>query len=346
MKIMQIMLSKDFGGAERLFVDCCKSMASFGHDIVAVCHPNFIKMSSLVGDNISIFPLKVRFDYSPFARLKLSSIVRKCNPEVIHTHLCRASLLGGDVGSRFNVPVAANIHNYVKLKYYKNVSCYIPGTDDQKRYLMNLGVNHAKIQIIPHFSMLKSNVSISSSDINNVIVSYGRFVKKKGFDLLLDAIKLVTDLGYNVRLILGGDGPERKNLENKVKQLGVEKYVVFYGWVEDVEQFLNIGKFFVLPSMDEPFGIVVLEAMAQSNTIISSKTQGPMEILNQETAWMFDVGNVEEMARSIIMAIDHYDQSLYKSMNAHDKFVANYSFESIIPLYLSLFKKMRSQYCN
>lgn len=342
MKIMQIMLSQGFGGAERLFVDCCKAMALAGLNVVAVCHPDFLQLGELKDEKISIYTLKVSFDYSFLAFIRLKAIVRNTSPDVIHTHLCRASLLGGAVGAMERVPVAANIHNYVKLKYYKNISCFIPGTEDQKRYLINQSVDKNKIQVIPHFSLIRS--CCESFDVSTrspaILLSYGRFVKKKGFDILIEALKVVRDSGYNVRLVLGGDGPEKGNLEEKVGKLGLMDCVQFYGWVEDVASFLSLGQMFVLPSLDEPFGIVILEAMSQGNTIISSKAKGPLEILSEKNAWMFDVGKVAAMAEGIIKALDYKSESLEKARSAKSDFDKKYSHEIIVPQYISLFKKM------
>ena len=339
MKIMQIMLSRGFGGAERLFVDCCKSMANFGFEIIAVCSPYFVEIDELCHENIEIVTLDTHFDYSILARIHLRSIVLLYKPDVIHTHLCRGAIIGGYVGKHCGIPVAANIHNYVKLKYYQNISKFIPGTLDQKKYLISKGVNSEKIEVIPHFSLLPPDNSIIPFN-NNVLISYGRFVKKKGFDILLSALKIVVDSGVDVFLHLGGDGPERLHLENTVKNLGIEKNVEFAGWVENVNQFLEKGNIFVLPSIDEPFGIVILEAMAKGKIIVSSKAKGPVEVLNSNTAWMFEISDVEDMAYAIINALNCMDISLVKAQNALDEYKEKYSSSRVIPQYISVFQKM------
>ena len=93
------------------------------------------------------------------------------------------------------------------------------------------------------------------------LTALGRFVKKKGFDTLLEAFASLRKES-NVKLTIGGDGPERNALKQLAMDLDISDKVEFVGWVEDVAEFLSGSDLFVLPSREEPFGIVILEAMA------------------------------------------------------------------------------------
>lgn len=83
-------------------------------------------------------------------------------------------------------------------------------------------------------------------------------------------------------LIIGGDGPEMANLKFQSEDLRLGDRVKFIGWIKDVKSFLKRIDIFVLPSLDEPFGIAVLEERAMGKTIVSTKSQGPKEILNNK----------------------------------------------------------------
>ena len=92
---------------------------------------------------------------------------------------------------------------------------------------------------------------------------------------MLEAINLVRKSGQTVTLDLGGGGPEQKQLVKLIDRLGLTEVVNLVGWVDDVSQFLKDGDLFILPSRDEPFGIVVLEAMASGiPSFLGSKTPG------------------------------------------------------------------------
>lgn len=343
MKICQIMLSKGFGGAERLFVDFCRALSDDGHQVLAVCHPEFEAISQLAYNDISIAPLSVKWDWSLWARRRLGKILKDFPPQVVHSHLCRGSAVAGDVGFKRGIPVIANMHNYVNLKYYRNISHFCPSTDDQKRYLMRNGVNEKNISIIPHFSMVPlatKELGINGNQLPE-LVSFGRFVHKKGFHVLLDAVKQLVDSGLDIKLVLGGDGPENEKLREQSETLKLQNHVRFHGWVDDPSDFLaTTGSYFILPSLDEPFGIVILEAMASGKVILTSKSRGPEEILDSTTAWFFELDDPFSLAEAIQKAISDPNESTEKARAAQERYRSKYSPDQIIPAYISLYDQM------
>ena len=74
------------------------------------------------------------------------------------------------------------------------------------------------------------------------------------------------------------------------------------GWTMSVV-FLSDADLFVLPSLDEPFGLVILDAMSTGVPILSTKTQGPLEILSTETAYFLEASNKNEIAKKIELVI-------------------------------------------
>ena len=87
-------------------------------------------------------------------------------------------------------------------------------------------------------------------------------MRKKGFDLLLQAAAELRDEGLEFVLTLGGEGAEQAALEAIIADRGLSDSVKMIGWVEDVVPLLEQADLFILPSRSEPFGIVILEAMA------------------------------------------------------------------------------------
>lgn len=81
--------------------------------------------------------------------------------------------------------------------------------------------------------------------------------------VLLKAFRRFLDEGNRAALHIGGDGPERKHLQQLAVTLELGRNVKFHGWVDDTGSFIKRSDVMVLPSLDEPFGIVVLEVMAK-----------------------------------------------------------------------------------
>lgn len=339
--IGQVMLSAGFGGAERLFVDLCRALADRGHGIAAVCHPDFVGLSLLRYPGVQIFPLKVHVDSNPFARFRLKKMMESFRPQLIHCHLARSASIAGKAAQLLGVCSAANLHNYVNLKYYRKIDFFFPATGDQRRYLIECGIADDRISVIPHFTMLPAKAIVGNPDVSPfTFVSYGRWVQKKGFHLLLRAFKRLREQGVEARLVLGGDGPERANLLSLIDELKLQNDVSLPGWVKDVTEFLSGGSIFVLPSLQEPFGIVVLEAMSQGKIIISSTTEGPSEILNGETAYLFPTGDVSMMANTMVHACRHIEEARLKAENALKEFNLRYSAEKVLPVFETVYRRM------
>lgn len=339
------MLSSGFGGAERLFVDVCLCLADRGHRLLSVCHPEFEALSQLEHPDIRIFPLTVHYDWSYLAKVRLARALREFRPHIIHSHLARGAAVAGAASRTEAIPIAANLHNYVKLKYYKHISHFIPGTTDQKNYLERFGVQPDRITVIPHFSRLPIAQKIEKPDLHlgdshPILLSYGRFVEKKGFHILLESIAVLRERGFVVNLILGGDGPEKRNLVQQIADLELADHVTLYGWVEDIETFLSKSAYFILPSLDEPFGIVILEAMARGKIIISSTTQGPREILDDASAYLVAPDDPDALAEAIQTAIETSDEAGEKAERAWDVYQHTYTPDVIIPMYEKTFENL------
>ena len=341
LRICQIMLTAGFGGGERLFVDLCQAQADAGHRILAVCHPEFQGISELVHDRIEVTHLKVRIDWSPLAHQRFKKMLARFQTHVIHTHFARAASVAGGVGKALGVPVAANLHNYVNLKYYRKIDHFFPGTEDQKKYLRENGIIADRITVVPHFSRLpvreEERIIFSGEPC---FCSFGRFVHKKGFHVLLKSIKILHDKGVPARLLLGGDGPEKENLKNQIADLGLEGHVTLCGWIRDVPEFLETSPFFVLPSLDEPFGIVMLEAMALGKVVLSTLSQGPSEVLDQETAYLFPVDDAAAMALAMQAAFEDGPQALDRAQKARRRYLQLYAPDKVLPQFEKVYTNL------
>ena len=110
----------------------------------------------------------------------------------------------------------------------------------------------------------------------------GRLVKEKGVDVLLRAFAKASGRVPGSRLVIAGDGPERKNLEALASRLNLTPSVRFAGYLqqEEMNDALKGAWVQVIPSLwDEPFGIVAIEAMARGASVVASSSGGLGEII-------------------------------------------------------------------
>ena len=112
------------------------------------------------------------------------------------------------------------------------------------------------------------------------LLAAGRLVYKKGFDLLIDAYARCQSNNRS-DLIIAGGGEEREALERQVERLGLRDKIYFFGQAssDEVVKLMNGSLGVVVPSRQEPFGIVALEALAAGRPVLATKTGGLQEVL-------------------------------------------------------------------
>lgn len=112
-------------------------------------------------------------------------------------------------------------------------------------------------------------------------LAIGRLSPEKGFDILLEALTLVTATGIDVQLVIFGEGEERSQLEEKIHSLQLENRVLLPGFLAEVKDYLPLFDAFVLPSLTEGLPMVLLEAMAAGIPIVASRVGGIPKALDE-----------------------------------------------------------------
>ncbi len=134
----------------------------------------------------------------------------------------------------------------------------------------------------------------------------GRLRWKKGCDLALRALHLLPE--RDCRLVFAGDGEYRPQLEQLAAELGLEGRVQFFGFVDApaLAQLYRDAALVLVPSREEPFGLVVSEAMSLGRLVVGARLGGIAEqIEHGATGLLFEPGSAEDLARQIGWALEH-----------------------------------------
>ena len=135
------------------------------------------------------------------------------------------------------------------------------------------------------------------------------------------------------KLLLIGDGPERRNAEELCRELHLWNDIRFLGKQDAIEELMAVADLFLLPSSNESFGLAALEAMACEVPVISSNAGGLPEVnIHGKTGFMSDVGNVEEMARFAIDILRNEEVLAQFRANALEQ-ARRFDIGNILPQY-------------
>jgi glycogen synthase len=134
------------------------------------------------------------------------------------------------------------------------------------------------------------------------LLCLGRLIPRKGFDLALEAISRLRARYPALRALVAGEGPARAELDTEARVLGVADLVEFVGWVSpaDVPSLVNRATVVIVPSWQEPFGVVALEAALMARPVVAARVGGlPEVVAHRRTGLLFEKGDVEALAASI-----------------------------------------------
>jgi len=205
---------------------------------------------------------------------------------------------------------SANPHNWIDTHLYKHADRYALAEIDYSvcvsDYIRNLaiakGANPERALVFYNpidTTIFKRDSSLSLKDIDVLFV--GRLSPEKGLETLMEAAQY---LSKETRIVIIGDGELYKQLERQVEQLACN--IELKGWVnnQSLPIYYNRSKVFVVPSLSEPQGVVVLEAMACGVPVIASNTGGLPEMIEHgKNGWLVEPGDAKSLANTIQAAL-------------------------------------------
>lgn len=335
LRVIQIIPTLNRGGAERLVLDICNTLKSkFNIEVLLVVlseHNEYVEMC----ENLSMSVIDSQVIPSLSGRSKinvdsLEKLIQQFKPDVIHSHLFEAEITSREVYHKeitYVTHLHDNMHQFRSMQLLdwfskKRITEFFEKQWMIKRYKR---CNNSFIAIskntLTYFKMclpydlhgitLMSN-AINFSKFSSKIIRYpkdklikmttiGSLVDKKNQIFLCDVVQYLNQRGYKADLAILGDGKNRKLIEEKIHYLKLGGQITLKGTVPNVEEYLKESSFYVHPATYEPFGLVILEAMAASNVVIALNGHGNLDI-HQEgiNGFIIDPPNPETFALKLI----------------------------------------------
>ncbi len=237
------------------------------------------------------------FIFSFFHLLKL---LRKDKPEILIMHLITSLPMCILYCFELNTKFILRISGFPKLNFFRKffwkklsskiykITC---PTNELKDNLVKKNIfSESKIFYLPDaiIDIKKFKLEISKKTINlpfdiskKIVLGTGRLTKQKNFTYLISEFDKFCKINNDFVLVILGDGEEKENLQNLILSKKLQKKVFLLGQVENVYEFMKISNVFVLSSLWEEVGFVIVEAALSNLFIISSNCpNGPTEFLD------------------------------------------------------------------
>lgn len=264
MNICHIIFTNNFAGSEKYCSDLANHQAKENNQVLIITSK---RKKSKININDFLFEDIISEEINfLFKKYQIKKLLKKYNIQIIHAHLGKACKLI----EKIDIPKIVTLHIDYREKQHKNFNGIICINENQLEKAKNFKGSkkliynwtpEIQIKKTSKFEIIKKN--IIGTDDNYIFGYFGRFNKSKNIELLIDSFKVANI--SNSKLLLVGDGEQKKFLKNRAKN---NKDIIFLESQKNIYPFYELIDCFVLPSRFEPFGLVVLEAMHFKKKII------------------------------------------------------------------------------
>lgn len=297
-RIAQIIGKWVGGGVESVIMNYYRAMNRGKIQFDFICDEDstnipYEEIKSLGGKVILIPPYQKLFKYQRV----LKKILREGNYKIVHSHINALSVFPLRIAKKVGVPIRiAHSHSTTNKKEWKKnffksilkpfskvyATNYFCCTEHAGRWLFgNKKFENGEIYILNNAINLEKfiyNEKIRENkraelkiDKDTIVLGHiGRFVEQKNHKFLINIFNEVHKKNINTKLILVGQGPLKKEIEQQIKQLNIEDYVLMLGQRADVNEIYQAFDIFLFPSLYEGLGMVAIEAQAAGNLCIVS----------------------------------------------------------------------------
>lgn len=329
-KVLNIICDTNIGGAGRVILNYIRhsDRAVFK---TAVCLPRgslLVPPLKELDAEVIEAPLAPDRSFAPRDVGTLLGVIRREKPDVVHTH----GSLSGRIAARLaGVPVVYTRHSVFpvsqRLKKWPGRAIYkflnesladgiIAVSPAAKENLVEAGVSPERVEVIMNgvvavarkspeeCAAFREKHGIAPGDF--VVGIIARLEPYKGHADILQALKILRDQGRNVKLIIAGAGSDEARVRELINTLGLEKDVIFLGFVEDVSQVLSVLDAQLNASWGtEATSLSLLEGMSMGlPAIVSDYGGNPHLIRDGENGLVFPARNPEALAAAIARCMD------------------------------------------
>jgi glycosyltransferase involved in cell wall biosynthesis len=214
--------------------------------------------------------------------------------------------------------VDSRLKIFLRRLITKNADALVSNSHAGRKYLTEvLAADHSKVFRRPYQVPCASALLGDNMDAvkplglqlqRPVFLFIGQLIPRKGLDFLLDACALLNEQGRSsFTLLIAGDGPDRRELEEKITSRSLSHEVRLIGWIDYAQlgNYMKLADVFVFPSLEDIWGMVILEAMVFGKPILCSKWAGTSEVvLEGENGFVFDPYEPEQLAGLMRRFID------------------------------------------
>ncbi len=300
MRVLHVITPSRVSGAELLLLRLVRAQGPLGIEARVICKPHaaFVQRAASEGADCAVLPISGKF--SPRALLVLRREIAGWRPDIVCAHLSTASWWGSLAARWCRVPSVAMVHGFTGARWYRHAGRLICVSHAVAEHMAAQGIPSERLAVVhngidpaPYLSGGVAQLPVPDGAF--VVGTAAHLSPKKGFAELVEAAALVPEAHF----VVAGEGPMRPELEYaSAERLGGRLHLL--GWRDDMPALMRRHDVFCLPSVREPFGLVLLEAMAAAKPVVVFRSGGAPEVVVEgETGLLAEPGDAADLARCL-----------------------------------------------
>ncbi|MFC2029464.1 glycosyltransferase [Chloroflexota bacterium] len=254
-------------------------------------------------------------------------------PDIIHAHVYKVAVPAGILGKLYRTPVVITehatafprktlrrTHVWTARLGFRWAHLVMPVSRSLQQAIESYGIR-ARFRVVPNVvdTSLFNPEPVQPDEPHKRLLFVGAMRAKKGLPYLFHALALLRRKRSDWHLDLIGEDPERNEYGRLVAELGLDDCVSFAGPKSkpEVADYMRRCHFFVLPSLFETFGVVLIEALAAGRPVVATRIGGPDEIVTEDVGVLVPPGDAEALSAAIDHMLDHYHEFSPKALHAY-----------------------------
>ena len=359
--VLYLITDLDIGGAERVLLETVRRLdRSRFHPSVCSLAPAGALADEFARLRVPVFDLGMRgFRHLAHASRALLHLLRRQQFDILHSHLFHANVLGRLAARRAGVPVVVStIHVAEPRRWHLILERWTAPLATQlvavsagvRAHMVERAHLAAERILVIHNGVDVSPFSLVRGEFRRregipagctLITTVGRLDTQKGFPYLLKAAERVTLRHPDVRFLVVGEGPRRRDLVSLRDRLGLKERVRFLGFRTDVPQILTDSDLFVLPSLWEGFPIALLEAMAAGIAVVATDVPGVREVVaDGETGLVVPRKDMGALAGALCRLLDDPDLRRRFARAGRRKVEGEFGWGKVVAATMSLYERL------
>jgi glycosyltransferase involved in cell wall biosynthesis len=359
MRILQVIESLEFGGAEKVVVDLANELAT-RHEVTICCVKRLGDLARDVDSRIRVLCLDKAEGNDYRVPFRLARIAAAAGADVLHTHEWGVFLEGALAGALARTPVLVHtvhgpytayppgwrsrlkrsLRHAIERRAIRRFARLVTVSDSIQTGIRDeIGIDSRRMTTIHNGIRVGSAARPASEGRSHGVtfIAVGRLARIKNHELMIRAFRALGDA--RSRLLLVGDGPERAVLEALARELGLESRMQFLGFRRDVADLLAASDAFLVSSDHEGVSIAVLEAMRAGLPVIGTRVGGMAETVKDgRTGLLVTQGDVDSMARAMRLLVESPEERKRLGSEGRRYLESEFSIENMVSRYERVYR--------